>query len=183
MSRSRRGNEGSSSVVGSNYSSECSSDCSLSSDSEVTFGGHKITASEGRRHKQKKDHKLSRRGFDRSSTRRSLKRLRASTTVGDCSATMDFLNHLVMISNCVRIELGESEKGPYTFSSTTELNNAFQELCFRSLLISRVMGEALKKDAEDVEKLKKDLTKSSSPLTTALLVNISLAGNDKTLEE
>jgi len=45
------------------------------------------------------------------------------------------------------------------------------------------MGEALKKDAEDVEKLKKDLTKSSSPLTTALLVNISLAGNDKTLEE
>jgi len=86
-----------------------------------------------------------------------------------------------MISNHVRIELRESEKGPYTFSSAAELKTGFQELCSRSLLISRIMGEVLKKDAKDVKKLKKDLAESSSSLTDALSANISLAGNDKTL--
>jgi len=43
--------------------------------------------------------------------------------------------------------------------------------------------EPMKKEAEDVEKVKNDLAKSSTSLKAALSTNIFLTSNNKNLEE
>jgi len=78
------------------------------------------------RHQKKKKHK---------SSHRLPKHLRLSTTAKETMAALDFISKRVIISNCIMVDLSDSERGHYSSSSAEDLINAFLELCSRTLLI------------------------------------------------
>ena len=98
---------------------------------------------------------------------------------------MDFFKYDLMLSNRVSIQLDNYEVGPYSAKTTlSDLHTAFLELATRALLVRLIMGdELMKKDGEDVEKLKADLENSASSLKSALSANINLAGRNKNLKQ
>jgi len=119
------------------------------------------------------------------SSRQSPTRLRMPTTFGDRAVAMDFLKYDLMVSNRVSVQLDNYEAGPYSAKTTpSDLYTAFLELVTRALLVGRIMGdELMKKDGENVEKLKADLENSASSLKFALSANIELVGRNKDLKQ
>ena len=110
---------------------------------------------------------------------------RLSTTSKDRAIAIDFLKYDVMISNRINVWLNNYEAGPYSATtSASDLHTTFLELSTSALLVSQIMGDKLiKKDNEDVEKLKANLASSSTSLKAMLLANINLAGSNKDLED
>jgi len=80
-----------------------------------------------------------------------------------------------MVSNRISVQLDNYEVGPYSATtSASDLHIAFLELTSRALLVGRIMGnELMKRESEDIEKLKADLESSSASLKALLLANIT----------
>ena len=72
---------------------------------------------------------------------------------------MDFLKYNLMVSNRVRVQLYNYEASLYSAKATPSyLHIAFLELTSRASLVGCIMGDELvRREGEDVEKLKENL--------------------------
>jgi len=98
---------------------------------------------------------------------------------------MDFLKYDLMVSNRVNVQLDNYEGSPYSAkTSASDLHTVFLELTSRVLFVGRIMGdELMRRENEDVEKLKADLESFVASLKSALSANINFVGQNKDLEE
>jgi len=119
----------------------------------------------------------SRRSSDRSSSQRSLKRIKEGATDQEKATTCNFLNKKIMVADRVIIGLNDYERNQFAPATHKELRDALLEVNARALLLSRVAGEELMKDdSAAMENLKNQLAEASSSLKGAQADNEQVKG-------